>query len=213
MSPARPTPTAPRWGRAAAALAVSLLVLPAGCARRFKLSDFDLAEAKDSDALDKLRVYPSNRTLSFYDEPGLTSVIVEKKIQERSRRDRRGQILGRNTSGLIVGDDRLNGQRLLWVTFTPQCASPECAYGFVQVEDTRYVLMHVPEREGFGKPRVFRSIKMKRHQMKKGQLRSLAEANKVYRLKRKRRVPTVFLEIKRAKQDRTKEDRRREPGV
>lgn len=204
-----------RWGgRAAAALAVLvLLVLETGCARRFKLADADLAEAKDSGALGDLRVYPSNRTLASYDEPALRSVTVEREIRERSRRQRNVDILGRNTSGAIIKEDLLNGQKLLWVTFDRQCATPECAYGFVQVEDRRYVLVHVAEREGFKPPRVHRSLRLKRHQLKKGHLRSLSEANQVYRLKRKRRVPTVFLEVKRDNRNRVDERRQRKSGV
>ncbi|MCA9705647.1 MAG: hypothetical protein KDK70_07360 [Myxococcales bacterium] len=201
------------WGRAAAVLAVLLLLLDTGCARRFKLSDPDLAEAKESNALGDLRVYPSNRTISLYDEPAMRSVTIEREIRQRSRRERRGRILRRNTPGAIIDEGLLNGQKLLWVTFDRQCATPECAYGFVQVEDARYVLAHVPEREGYKPPRVHRSLVIKRHQMKKGHLRSLAEANQVYRLKRKRRVPTVFLEVKRANQDRVEERRDRESGV
>lgn len=191
------------------------MLLDTGCARRFKLADVDLAEAKETGALLDLRVYPSNRTLASHDEPALRSVTVEREIRERSRRQRNVDILGRNTSGAIIKEDKLNGENLLWVTFDRDCATPECAYGFVQVggQDRRYVLVHVAEREGFKPPRVHRSLRLKRHQLKKGYLRSLSEANQVYRLKRKRRVPTVFLEVKRAKQDRVDERRRRKPGV
>lgn len=205
-----------RWGASPALaplLLLVLLVLDTGCARRFKLADIDIDEAKQTGALGDLRVYPSNRTLASYDEPALRSVTVEREIRERSRRRRNVDILGRNTSGAIIEEDLLNGQKLLWITFDRQCATPECAYGFVQVEDRRYVLVHVAEREGFKPPRVHRSLRLKRHQLKKGYLRSLSEANQVYRLKRKRRVPTVFLEVKRANQDRVDERRRRNSGV
>ena len=208
----RARPSRPR-GRHLLVACTALLMLAPGCARRFKLNDFALAEAKESGGLGDLRVYPSNRVISFYDEPALRSVTVEREIRERTRGERRGQVLGRNTSGAIVGEDLLNGQKLLWITFDRTCASPECGYGFVQVEDARYVLVHVPEREGYGPPRPHRSIRIKRHLLKKGHLRSLSEANQVYRLERKRRVPVVFLEVKRANQDRVQERRERESGV
>ncbi len=203
-----------RWARhAVPLLALSLLTLGPGCARRFKLSDADLEEAREGDALPDLRVYPSNRMITNYDEPAATTVTVERTIRQRSRRERRGRVLGRNAGGALVAEDLLNGQKLLWVTFDRQCATPECSYGFVQVEDARYVLVHVPEREGFGTPRPHRSIRIKRHLLKKGHLRSLSEANQVYRLERKRRVPVVFLEVKRDNRDRVRERRERESGV
>jgi len=207
-------PLARRWARhAVPLLALALLTVGPGCARRFKLSDVDLEEARESAAIADLRVYPSNRMITNYDEPAARTVTVERTIRQRSRRERRGRILGRNDGGAIVAEDLLNGQKLLWVTFDRQCATPECAYGFVQVEDARYLLVHVPEREGYGPPRPHRSIRIKRHVLKKGHLRSLSEANQVYRLERKRRVPVVFLEVKRANQDRVQERRERESGV
>lgn len=201
----------PRWARLAIP-ALALLLLPA-CARRFKLADVDLEEARESNALGDLRVFPSNRTITNYDEPAARTVTVDRTIRQRSRRERRPRILGRNTSGAIISEDLLNGQKLLWITFDRNCATPECAYGFVQVEDMRYLLVHVPEREGFAPPRSYRSLRLKRHKLKKGHLRSLSEANQVYRLERKRRVPVVFLEVKRANQDRVRERRERESGV
>lgn len=198
-----------------AALALGgLVALGSGCARRFKLSDVNLQEAKASDSFGALRVFPSNRTISVYDEPALTAVTIDREIRQRSRRKRHRQILRRGTSGAIVGEDTLNGEKLLYVTFSRNCDSPGCAYGFVRVEDGRYLLVHSPEREGYAPPKVFRSIdRLKRHRMKKGFLRALTEANKVYKLERKRRVPVVFLEIKRDDRDKVEERSERESGV
>lgn len=189
------------------------LALGSGCATRLKLADVDLQEAKETDALGALRVYPSNRTISVYDEPALTAVTIDREIRQSSRRKRHKQILRRGTSGAIIGEDLLNGQKLLYITFSRSCATPECAYGFVQVEDGRYVLVHSPERDGYAPPKVHRSIFIKRHRMKKGFLRALTEANKVYKLDRKRRVPVVFLEIKRSKRDKVEGQSERESGV
>ena len=191
-----------------------LLALGPGCAQRFKLSDAQLQEAREAESLGALRVYPSNRTLSVYDEPALTAVTIDREIRQSSRRKRHRQILRRGTSGAIIGEEVLNGQKLLYVTFSRTCSTPECAYGFVRVEDGRYVLVYSPEREGFKPPKVFRSIdRLKRHRMKKGFLRALTEANKVYKLERKRRVPVVFLEIKKKKRDKIEERSERETGV
>jgi hypothetical protein len=204
-----------RVGRAALWLSMVglLLAVGSGCARRLKLADVDLEEARQAESLDKLRVYPSNRTISNYDEPALTTVVVSREIKQRSNRERQKRILRRNTSGAIVGEDLLNGQKRLWVTFDRQCSDPTCAYGFVQLEDMRYVLASVPEREGYAPAKVYRSLVLKRHRMKIGQVRSLSDANRVYKLERKRRSPVVFLEVKRSNQDRVNERAERESGV
>lgn len=195
---------------------VPLLVLVvggSGCAVRLKLADVDLEEARETESLGQLRVYPSNRMISNYDEPALRTVVISREIRQSSKRRRNKVILGRNTAGAIVGESKLNGQRLLHVTFGRQCADPSCAYGFVQLEDARYVLVQVPEREGYAPAKVYRSLVMKRHRMKPGHVRSLAEANRVYKLQRRRRALVVFLEVKRSNNDRVEERAERESGV
>lgn len=205
--------TATRWALALPMLMVLLCATGSGCARRLKLADVDLAEARETESLDKLRVYPSNRMISNYDEPALRTVVVSREIRQRSSRKRNKRILRRNTSGAIVGEDLLNGARLLYITFDRQCSEPGCAYGFVQLEDARYVLVHVPEREGFAPPKVYRSLVLKRHRMTPGQVRSLSDANRVFKLQRRRRALVVFLEVKRSNQDRVDERAERESGV
>jgi hypothetical protein len=202
-------------GRMAPVLATMVLLLAgaSGCAVRLKLADIDLEEARQTESMGQLRVYPSNRTISNYDEPALRTVVVAREIRQRSRRERVKIILRRNTSGAIVGEDLLNGQKRLWVTFDRQCSEPGCAYGFVQLEDARYVLVSVPEREGYAPAKVYRSLVLKRHRMKIGHVRSLSDANRVYKLERKRRSPVVFLEVKRSNQDRVDERAKRESGV
>ena len=190
-----------------------VLAVASGCAVRLKLADVDLEEARQTESLGKLRVYPSNRTIMNYDEPALRTVVVSREIKQSSRRERNKVILRRNTSGAIVGESLLNGQKLLHVTFNRQCAEPACAYGFVQLEDARYVLVQVPEREGYAPAKVYRSLVLKRHRMKQGQVRSLADANKVYKLQRRRRALVVFLEVKRSNRDRVEERATRETGV
>jgi hypothetical protein len=192
---------------------VLVLAVGSGCARRLKLADVDLAEARETESLANLRVYPSNRTISNYDEPALRTVVVSREIRQTSSRKRNKRILRRNTSGAIVGEDLLNGQKLLYVTFDRQCSEPGCAYGFVQLEDARYVLVHAPEREGFAPPKVYRSLVLERHRMKIGHVRSLSDANRVFKLERRNRSPVVFLEVKRKNQDRVDERAERESGV
>lgn len=188
-----------------------LVALPA-CVARYQLRDADLIEAKAQQSLSALRVYPSNRTISVYDEDASRTVVVSREIRDRSTKARRKRLLRLQTSGAIIGEGLLNGAALLWVTFDQRCVQPDCAYGFVRTEDGRYRLVHVPEREGFRAPRVYRGWVAKRRQMSRGNLYALAEANAVYRLVRKR-PKTVFLEVKKEIRDRTRGGREREPGV
>jgi hypothetical protein len=192
---------------------VLLLAVGSGCAQRLKLADVDLEEARETESMGELRVYPSNRMISNYDEPALRTVVVSREIRQSSRRERQKIILRRSTSGAIVGEDLLNGQRVLYVTFGRQCSEPVCAYGFVQVEDSRYVLVHVPEREGYAPAKVYRSLVLERHRMKPGHIRSLSDANRVFKLERRNRSPVVFLEVKRSNKDRVDERATRESGV
>jgi hypothetical protein len=192
---------------------VLLLAAGSGCAQRLKLADVDLEEARETESLGRLRVYPSNRMISNYDEPALRTVVVSREIRQSSRRERQKVILRRNTSGAIVGESLLNGQKLLHVTFDRTCSEPGCAYGFVQLEDARYVLVQVPAREGYAPAKVYRSLVLKRHLMKPGQVRSLSDANRVYKLQRRRRALVVFLEVKRSNKDRVDERATRESGV
>jgi hypothetical protein len=196
----------------AAIVATWMLALPA-CAARYQLLDEDLAEAKAQESLGRLRVYPSNRTISVYDEPMSETITVSREIRQRSTRDRRKRILTLDTSGAIIEEELLNGAALLWITFDRTCVEAGCAYGFVQTEDGRYRLVHVPEREGFAAAKVYRGWVAKRRQMKRGNLRSLAEANTVYRFERRSRPRTVFLEVKRNVRKRVRPQSEREPGV
>jgi hypothetical protein len=195
-----------------ALVGVAWIAVLSGCAARYQLLDEDLEEAKAQDSLGRLRVYPSNRTISVYDEPASGTIVVNREIRERSTRDRKKRILTIDTSGAIVGQELLNGARLLWITFDRTCAEAACAYGFVQTEDGRYRLVHAPERAGYAPPKVYRGWVGKRRQMTRGNLRSLGEANTVYRLER-RRPRTVFLEVKRAIRKRVRDTFEKEPGV
>jgi hypothetical protein len=194
-------------------LAVSMLLGSSACAARYQLRDAELKEARDQQSLGRLRVYPSNRTVSVYDEDADKSVTVSSEIRQRTSRVRRKRILKLSTEGAIVGEDQLNGAPLLWVTFDGQCMEPACAYGFVRTEDGRYRLVHVPERVGFAPPKVHRGIAVKRRRMTRGNLRALAEANAVYRVLRRSGPKTVFLEVKKDIRKRTRGSSEREPGV
>jgi hypothetical protein len=196
-----------------ALLGLSCIVALSACAARYQLLDEDLDEARGQQSLERLRVYPSHRTISAYDEPTSGTITVSRQIRERSTRDRRKRILTIDTSGAIVGQELLNGAALLWITFDRSCVEPGCAYGFVQTEDGRYRLVHVPERDGYAAPKVYRGWVGKRRQMKRGHLHALSEANTVYRFERRSRPRTVFLEVKKAIRKRIRDTSEHESGV
>lgn len=190
-----------------------LLLGSSACAARYQLRDPELQEARDQGSLEHLRVYPSHRTITVHDEDAAKSVTVSRQIRQRSNRARRKRILTLQTAGAVVGEDMLNGVPLLWVTFDARCLEPVCAYGFVRTEDGRFRLVHVPEREGFLAPKVYRGCTLKRHRMKRGNLRALSEANQVYRFIRRRGPQSVFLEVKKDIRNRVRGRAEHEPGV
>ncbi len=194
-------------------LGLSMLLASSACAARYQLRDGELKEARDQDSLARLRVYPSNRTISVYDEEADKTVTVSSEIRQRTNKVRRKRILTLQTDGAVIGEELLNGAPLLWVTFDGQCMERGCAYGFVRTEDGRYRLVHAPEREGFAAPKIYRGTVAKRRRMTRGNLRALAEANQVYRLVRRRGPKTVFLEVKKDIRKRTRGSSTREPGV
>ena len=185
------------------------------CAARHILSDRRLAEAEAGGAGDVLRVYVSHRTITVYDRGVIDEKTVRKQIDERKLKDRLKVKLGRNDSGVLVEEELKNGERLLWIGFDRRCRQRACAFGFVHTEDGRYRLVQLPERDGYGKPYVYRSVKIKRHKMRPGRLRALSDANEVYELKRRRKRSnrTVFLEFKLREQDRVRTRGEDIPGV
>lgn len=170
------------------------------CAARYQLADADIIHARDQGGIEKLFVYPSNRTIVVYDRPTPKRTRIGREIDERSASDRLKKPLTINTPGIIVGEDLVNGARRLYVSFDPSCSQPECAYRFVQTENGRYRLAEVPVRAGYAPPRVYRDCILPRRKMKTGHMRSLTEANEVYRLRRRKRSLTVILEVKIRKQ-------------
>ena len=184
------------------------------CAARFILHDGRINEAKRNDAGGVLRVYVSHRTITVYDREVLSETVVRKQFDERELQEELKVRLGRNDSGVVVEEERKNGQPLLWVSFARSCQSKECAFGFVRTEDQRYRLMALPERETFGKPKVYRTCTIKRQKMELARVHAISDANQVYELKRKRKrkLKTVFLEFKRRKIKRKDTEGQNLPG-
>ncbi len=178
------------------------------------LSDAELVDAREAEAIGQLRVYVSNRTLVEFERRTLDQRVIRRKIEDRSEDRQEGLRTNRNKTGAILDEDLINGARRLWVIFDLSCASHDCAYGFVQTEDGRYRLQEIPVREG-ATSKVFRQCQIKRHEMKMGKLKSVSDSNAVYKLNRKskNRPKTVFLEVKKSDRRRVRRRSRAEPGV
>ena len=180
------------------------------CSARYLLADTALNEARAAEALKDLYPLVSNRTIVTYDRRGLGQTQLGRTVRKQSSGRRLIRILSRNKRGIIVDETLRNGAPVLWVSFEPRkCTEAACAFSFVRGDDGRYHLMSLPEIEGFDPPKVYRGIVSKRNEMKRGKMRSLADANPVYQLQRKRerkRHRTVFLELKKKIKRRTIRD-------
>lgn len=186
-----------------------------GCAKRVLLQPKELERVQTEAGVQPLRVYPNRKLLSLYPEEQIDeSFEVERNIRESSQRDQLKKIVTKNTGGLIIAIEELNGMPLLWVTFEPSCTKPECAYGFVQTEDGKYRLFQVPDREGFGDPNVYRSCVWKKRKLKAGKRKSLAEANEVMLVKKNNgKILTIELTVKKVTDKRTRTRTERERGI
>lgn len=185
---------------AVGAFVVALVSTLSACSARYKLVDAELARPRAADDLASLYPLVSNRMIVTYDRSGARETQAGRTIKDRSVGRQLKRVLNRNRRGLIIEETVRNGAPMLWVTFEPRkCTTRSCAFGFVRTDDGRYRLALLPKQEGFSTPKVYRGIVSERRQLKLGKLRSLADANAVYRLERKKkakRQPTIFLELK-----------------
>ncbi|MCR9162328.1 MAG: hypothetical protein ACE37F_31375 [Nannocystaceae bacterium] len=190
-------------------------VAASGCAKRTPLSPKELAKVKTEAGVAPLRVYTERKLIALYTESATDeSFNVDRTITEESDKVVDKQVTTRNTAGLILDIDELNGKPLLFVTFDASCKARECAYQFVETEDQRYRLVVLPDREGYDDPRVYRSCVWKKRRMKPGKLASLAEANEVYLVKKNNgKILTMKLEVKKVTSDRTQTRTRRNRGI
>jgi hypothetical protein len=190
-------------------------VVSTGCAKRTPLSPNDLEKVKTEAGIAPLRVYTERKMIALYNEAGVDkSFDVDRKITEESDKVVDKQVTTRNTAGLIIDIDELNGKPLLFVTFDASCKKRECTYKFVETEDQRYRLVDLPEREGYESPRVYRALNWKKRKLSKGKLASLAEANEVYLVKKNNgKILTMVLEVKKVTSDRTQTRTRRNRGI
>ena len=190
-------------------------VATSGCAKRTPLSPNELEKVKTEAGVAPLRVYTERKMIALYTEAAKgESFNVNRTITEESDKVVDKQVTTRNTAGLIIDIDELNGKPLLFVTFDASCKTRECAYQFVETEDQRYRLVQLPEREGYENPRVYRACVWKKRKLATGKLASLAEANEVFLVKKNNgKILTMKLEVKKVTSDRTQTRTRRNRGI
>lgn len=203
-----------RFGWALRLSLVASLALPA-CARRTDFTPGDLTRVQTEADVQPLRVYMSETVIARYPRSeSQDRIAVRGAITESSRQDVKDVETTRNTMGLILSIDELNGQPLLWVTFDARCKTEECAYGFVQTEDERFRLVTVPELPGYQAPTLYRRRVSDKNELTKGKLASLAEANEVYVYKKSNGdIATIELQVKKRTEDRSRTVRQRQRGV
>lgn len=197
----------PTWRVLVRVVIVSVATtISTGCARRYKVTPEGLAQLeRRAGSQDKVFVYPHNRLISVYQldlekiyKPGQTVKIdVERQIDR--------VVLKRSSPGQIIAKGDQNGVPILWVSFDPECNDPSCSFGFVRTEDDLYKLAVVPPpRDGYKPAEVYRRSETKRNRMKRRKVKALGEANEVYTVKRKWRVLTIRLDVKKRIREREK---------
>lgn len=186
-----------------------------GCAKRLPLSPKELERVKTSTGVDPLRVYVSKKLMVRYREAMVNeNYEVEKVIRESSDSAGYTDQITKNTSGLILKIDELNGATALWVTFDPHYDKPEDAMIFVQNDDGIFRLNTVPQRKNFAINGKYRGCKCKRRLLKPGKMRSLAEQNDVLLIKKNNgKLLTVDLQVKKISNDRQRDKIRRVQGI
>jgi len=177
---------------------MSLLMLAStGCARRFKLTPDELARLdRKARNPEDLYAYPHRRFIVKYVLDTEKSFELGRQINVDVQKELDIKVVLRTASGQIIARDESNGVPRLWVSFSASCNEQACAYGFVRTEDNLYKLAFVPDRPGYKLAAVYRRAERPRQKMKKGKVSALGEANEVYLIKRKRRVKTIHLDIK-----------------
>lgn len=205
--------------RIASALALGLCVLSSsGCARRFKLTPDELtaldkrvenyeqrASQDPETKKEEVFVYPHRRFIVKYELSTESSVKLDRTINTVLEKQSPLVFVLRSRAGQIVEREESNGVPLVWVSFERECNTRDCAFGFVRTEDNLHKLAFVPPREGYAVQAVYRRNERPRNIMKKAKVAALGEANFVYLVKRRHRVRTVYLDVK--KRIRTKEYR------
>ena len=188
-------------GRAAWVSWVSLIALvmvaSSGCARRFKLTPEELARLdRKARNPEDLYAYPHRRFIVKYTLDTEKSFELGRTVKQDVQKELDLKVVLRTAAGQIIARDESNGVPRLWLSFSSSCNEQACAYGFVRTEDNLYKLAFVPDRPGYKLTAVYRRAERPRQKMKLGKVSALGEANEVYLIKRKRRVRTIHLDVK-----------------
>ena len=184
-------------------IGLMLVIGAEGCARRQGLTAGELAQLDGRGAADAVRVYVSKRLVAEYPEQALErTVAVDREIRVRTRARPLREIVGRGTAGQVIGRDLLHATPRLWVAFAAGCEASDCAYGFVQTEDGRFLLSSLPRRAEYRAPAGYRGVVRARGRLQPGRRESLGEANEVLVVRRGARALTVALEVKKDSRER-----------
>lgn len=182
-----------------------LMTFATGCTRRFKLTPTELARLeRRAQNPEDVFVYPHRKVIVVYRLDTELEYQSGRTVKIDLERETLVEVLKRNKAGQIVGKGDQNGVPILWVSFRPSCEEPRCAFGFVRTEDNLYKLAVVPLREGYKPPTTYRRTETKRNKTKKRKVKTLAEANEVYTVKRGKRVKWVHLDVKKRIREREK---------
>lgn len=165
-----------------------------------------------------LNVYLGRKLRSYYPQAQdpLDYALTGGRIRLRGAFRPNIVIISRNTPGLVIAEDDLNGMRRLWVTWDSDCLDRSCAYGFVYTGPLdRFSLVNVPELADYKAPVSYRRLRMRRNLMRLQKQRSLAEINEVLAVKRRRngKVLTVNLQVLKDTWRPTRAVRERKRGV
>jgi hypothetical protein len=197
-----------------AALALLVALTTSGCTRRVRLTpqelyDLDRRVARYEERVktdpnakkQELFVYAHRRFIVEYQADVETAADVGRKFAIDIEAKRPLTFIRRHSAGQIIAREEHNGVPLLWVSFD-ECDIKDCAFGFVRTEDNLHKLVFVPalpdieEREAFKLKAVYHRSESARRVMRRNKVKSLGEANEVYVLKRKRRVKTIHLDVR-----------------
>ncbi len=174
-----------------------LMVASSGCARRFKLTPEELSRLdRKAKNPEDLYAYPHRRFVVKYALDTEKSFELGRTVKQDVQKELDIKVVLRKASGQIIARDESNGVPRLWLSFSASCNDQSCAYGFVRTEDNLYKLAFVPDRPGYKLLAVYRRNERPRQKMKKGKVSALGEANEVFLIKRKRRVKTIHLDVK-----------------
>ncbi len=177
----------------------ALLAVAPACANREFLNGGVLADVQRRDPqFAKLRVYPSVDFVAVYGRSVSDDVSVSGQagtVDEAFRGERIETPVRRGRPGAIVASEVRDGAPVLWVSFDAACGTADCAFGFVQSDDSRFRLFQVPAFAGYSRATVYRKRVAPRKAMQPTALYSSNSSTSVYFTMRGATL-SVALEVK-----------------